>query len=40
MVKAMKGDETLAANIIVMSTIGSLFTVSIGLAFLKSFQLI
>lgn len=40
MVKAMKGNETLAANIIVMSTIGSLFTASIGLAFLKYFQLI
>lgn len=40
MVKAMKGNETLAANIIVMSTIGSLFTVSIGLAFLRSFHLI
>ncbi|TYK65457.1 AEC family transporter [Colwellia echini] len=40
MVKAMKGNETLAANIIVMSTVGSLFTVSVGLAFLKSFDLI
>lgn len=40
MVKAMKGNETLAANIIVISTIGSLFTVSLGLAFLKSFELI
>lgn len=40
MVKAMKGNETLAANIIVISTIGSLFTVSIGLAILKSLQLI
>lgn len=40
MVKAMKGNETLAANIIVMSTVVSLFTVSIGLAMLKSFALI
>lgn len=40
MVKAMKGNETLAANIIVLSTIGSLFTASLGLAFLKYFQLI
>ncbi|WP_155866758.1 AEC family transporter [Colwellia sp. PAMC 21821] len=40
MVKAMKGNETLAANIIVMSTVASLFTVSIGLAILKSFALI
>jgi predicted permease len=40
MVKAMKGNETLAANIIVMSTVVSLFTVSIGLAILKSFALI
>ncbi|WP_157673883.1 AEC family transporter [Cognaticolwellia beringensis] len=40
MVKAMKGNETLAANIIVMSTVASLLTVSIGLAILKSFALI
>ena len=40
MVKAMQGNETLAANIIVISTIGSLFTVSIGLAILKSLQLL
>jgi predicted permease len=40
MVKAMKGNETLAANIIVMSTVASLFTVSIGLAMLKTFELI
>lgn len=40
MVKAMNGNETLAANIIVISTIGSLFSVSIGLAVLKSFNLI
>ncbi len=40
MVKAMKGNETLAANIIVISTVASLFTVSIGLSFLKSFELI
>ena len=40
MVKAMKGNEALAANIIVISTVGSLFTVSLGLVFLKSFNLI
>lgn len=40
MVKAMNGNETLAANIIVISTVASLFTVSIGLAVLKSFALI
>lgn len=40
MVKAMKGNETLAANIIVISTIGSLFTVSVGLVILKSLQLL
>lgn len=40
MVKAMKGNETLAANIIVMSTVASLFTVSFGLAMLKTFELI
>ncbi|MEI6894147.1 MAG: AEC family transporter [Colwellia sp.] len=40
MVKAMKGNETLAANIIVISTIGSLFTVSVGLAGLRIFELI
>ncbi len=40
MVKAMKGNEALAANIIVISTVASLFTVSIGLAILKSFALI
>lgn len=40
MVKAMNGNEKLAANIIVISTIASLFTVSLGLAFLKAFDLI
>ena len=40
MVKAMKGNETLAANIIVISTVASLFTVSIGLAILKTLALI
>lgn len=40
MVKAMNGNETLAANIIVISTVASLFTVSIGLAVLKSLELI
>ena len=40
MVKAMKGDEVLAANIIVFSTVASLFTVSFGLACLKLTDLI
>lgn len=40
MVKAMKGNETLAANIIVISTVASLFTVSMGLAVLKVLELI
>lgn len=40
MVKAMQGNEKLAANIIVISTIASLFTVSLGLAVLKAFNLI
>lgn len=40
MVKAMKGNEALAANIIVISTVASLFTVSLGLVILKAFALI
>lgn len=40
MVKAMNGNEALAANIIVISTVASLFTLSVGLAILKSFELI
>lgn len=40
MVKAMDGNAKLAANIIVLSTLLSLFSVSFGLAFLKGMQLI
>lgn len=40
MVKAMKGNEALAANIIVISTVASLFTVSLGLILLKALSLI
>jgi len=40
MVKAMKGNDVLAANIIVVSTVASLFTVSLGLVILKSLGLI
>ena len=37
MVQAMKGDGVLAANIVVLSTFGSVLSVSIGLVLLKSF---
>ncbi|WP_187424875.1 AEC family transporter [Marinomonas sp. IMCC 4694] len=40
MVRAMKGNATLAANIIVITTIASLLTTSIGVTLLRSFKLI
>jgi len=40
MVEAMKGNSELAANIVAMSTLWSIFTVSTGLFFLKSLELI
>ena len=40
MVRAMKGNATLAANIIVITTIASLITTSIGVTLLRSFNLI
>ncbi len=40
MVKALKGNDTLAANIIVLTTLGSLLTVSIGLSILRGMALI
>jgi len=40
MVEAMKGNSELAANIVAMSTLWSIITVSTGLFFLKSLELI
>lgn len=40
MVRAMKGNSALAANIIVITTIASLLTTSIGVTLLRSFNLI
>ncbi len=40
MVQAMNGNAKLAANIVVVSTMVSIFTVSIGLALLRSWQVI
>ncbi|MGI1678700.1 MAG: AEC family transporter [Cellvibrionaceae bacterium] len=40
MVQAMKGNSTLAANIVVMTTLGSILSVSLGIVLLRGWELI